>query len=58
MLNATLFLLALEIEVNQAFLSSPFTFLALCDLPGTKKNFEKFRIFFQFFLHAGTVEET
>ena len=35
-------------------------FLALCDLPETKKmekNFEKFGFFSQFFPHAGTVEE-
>ena len=35
-------------------------FSALCDLPETKKNFEKNsknRIFFQFFAHAGTVEK-
>ena len=31
-------------------------FSALCDLPETKK-FQKIRIFFQFFPHAGTVEE-
>ena len=36
-------------------------FSALCDLPETKKkfdkNFEKIRNFFQFFPNAGTVEE-
>ena len=36
-------------------------FLALCDLPETNKIFKKIQknvgIFFQFFSHAGTVEE-
>ena len=32
-------------------------FSALCDLPETKQKFKK-SDFFQFFPHAGTVEET
>ena len=57
-LNATLFLLALEIDVNKAFLRSPFTFFGTMRLPGDKKILKKISNFlFQFFPHAGTVEE-
>ena len=53
-LNATLLPLALEIEVDLVFLRSFLHFSALCDFP-EEKNLKN--NFFQFFPHAGTLEE-
>ena len=55
------FLFCRTMDVRKLPKAHLFNFSALCDLPETKKNskkkFEKNGFFFNFFPHAGTVEE-